>query len=164
MSNAYRRALKKSPIEDLYQQYNFKLPKSLMNEVLKISDSRNVSIGRLLSIALANELEQEELAFKLNMSLPRTPYIPDEFDAAAEKVLRFVQRKPNGVALEVLVLCKNDFGLSRNEVMGAVRQLFEEGMIKWGQRRDKFTKRPIRTVVFNEDPDYKDDLGPLGDL
>lgn len=90
-----------------------KITNSNKDKLIQIAKDRQITIGRLLAIAIEHEFEKE-VPFEYNYDLPTEEYTPLAFIEEASKILNFM-KKTYGLPLIGLCLLRHEIGIPDKE-------------------------------------------------
>lgn len=133
----YRRKQK----NDIFERTIAYIPKSVIEILRETSEETNIPMSRLICIAIDNELDTMK-----PFNYPTV--VPDEYQEfmyakEARLLLNFLHRCPKGLGLDSIVLARRDVGVdSREDLLAAVKELLEQGHIKWVRPSDTRTRYP----------------------
>jgi len=148
MGKFYRKWSKPKVYEtdDVFKAVNAFLPKHTVKMLEEISDDRRVPVSRLIAIAVDNELDCVP-PFNYPITKPASEYVEFAYADEASKLLEFIERCPQGVGVDTLLLVRRDLGIENREItMLAYRELLEQGLVE--------VFRPLKTS-FNYGRDYR---------
>jgi len=80
----------------------------------KIREETGISIGRLICIAIDNELMKEE-PFKLDTEIPDVEHVEFAFADQAGKIIEYMKTLRSPIGLDMLLLLRHDIGIPERE-------------------------------------------------
>lgn len=148
MAKFYRKWSKPKTYEtdDVFKSLNAFLPKKTVQMLEEISEDKRIPLSRLIAIAVDNELDSIP-PFNYPTEKPASEYVEFAYADEASKLLEFIEKCPQGVGLDTLLLVRRDLGIENREiVMLAYRELLEQGLVE--------VFKPLRTS-FNYGRHYR---------
>jgi hypothetical protein len=105
------------------------IPKKTYEKLREHSEALHQPMSKLLAIALDNELDAPA-PFNYPCVMPNSVFIENAYLEEAQKIVRYLEDFPKGVARDTLVLARRDIGIeSRDTFMLAFRELWEAKII-----------------------------------
>lgn len=132
---------------DFFINFPIRIPAGLMQRLDEKSKELKIPKARLICYSIFNELELEK-PFYFNIDLPDVadvPYVEDKYLKESLKLYDHIVKSPVAPSLDVLVLCKDDLGMSRETILLAYRELLFKGIVE---------EYYLRTATFDYHPDH----------
>lgn len=105
------------------------IPRAAYERLEVFAAEMGVPIGRVINYAIYNELDTE-VPFNFDLTLPVEDFKPGLFTHEADVVHSLLSKLPSGCGLDMLVLMRMDFGLTRHQVLLGYMELKESGRIE----------------------------------
>lgn len=116
--------------DDVFKALNAFIPKKTVEMLEAISEDKRVPVSRLIAIAVDNELDCVP-PFNYPTKRPDSEYVEFAYAEEAQKLLEFIERCPQGVGLDTLLLVRRDLGIEHRElVLLGYRELLEQGLVE----------------------------------
>lgn len=124
-----KRGLTQRKDDDPFRDIRISIPSNMYADLEKRAAEKKLPVGRLINIAVYNELELEE-PFNFDLTLPVDEYRSGLYEDEAIKLHNFLAKIPSGVGLDTLMLMREAIGLTHKELLLAYMQLKENGRIE----------------------------------
>lgn len=123
------------------------LPKHHHKFLRDKAKSRRVSMSRLLSFSVDNEM-LKEIPFEFRCDLPEGEFVEYAYADEATKILDYVRTLRKGAALDIMLMLRFDIGIPDKDIfLAAFKECLEKGMI------ESFVPKPKYGQIFYGD-DY----------
>lgn len=146
-------------LNDAFECIKVYVPKGTSAILKAKAAERGEPVSRLCAIAIDNELDQKDKAFRYPTELPKED-TENEYTVEGGKILQFLRKFPSGLALDTLLLCRRDIGLThRDTVLAAYKELLQVGLIEeFKPPRAAYYHNPnyMRVRIVDERPGKKD--------
>jgi hypothetical protein len=118
----------------------------------KFSQYHEMSISRLVAIAVDNELQKEK-PFEFDLNVPDEKYVDMAYADEAGKILQFLKAY-GGMGVDMLMLVREDIGITDKRIfLLAFRELAQKGLIESyvpKTKGPKFDRAYWRAVDFSK--------------
>lgn len=115
--------------ENLFTKIEVYIPNGTYKILSDMAEEKGMPKSRLVAIAIDNELDAPK-PFHYPCNIPTDEYKEFMYAKEANMILKWLG-VTKGVNIESVMLCRRDLGLtSREEVLRALRDLFENDMIE----------------------------------
>lgn len=121
---------RKDPTLELFEMMKAYVPKAMVAKLKSLAEDRGVPLGRIISWGLYNEFKRDG-GFEIDIRLPTT--VTEDVIEKSEKVMAFIE-KTRAVSIDMLVLCKEEIGLSQRDILASVRFLLSSSRIEHYER------------------------------
>lgn len=152
-NNYYQRKRQTNHVDDTFGFVKVYLPKETIRLLKIAARDHRLPVSRICAIAIDNEFDQGEHSFNYPFTIPQTAFTEHEHADEAGKILNFLRRYPDGLAKDVLMMCRRDLGVeSREKFLLGFRELLNADLVEIFTKNLTYGESSDRVRFKTEDP------------